>query len=91
MKNSNRIWSIQSFQSLCGHCAHSLELSEQPTYMVSQSVAHNLGVVWRVNLRSERKVNYELRCSIQNGKDGSRSVLDYNNTLKAWLYLSSQP
>ena len=32
MKNSNRILSIQSSQSLCGHCAHSLELSEQTSY-----------------------------------------------------------
>jgi len=31
--------------------------------MVSQSVAHNLGIVWHVNLRSERKVNYELHFS----------------------------
>jgi hypothetical protein len=62
MKN-NRIWSIQSSQSLCGHCAHSLELSEQPSYMVSQSLARNLGIAWHVSLRSERKVSYELRCS----------------------------
>ena len=38
-------------------------ISEQSSYMVSQSAAHNLGVVWHVNLRFESKVDYELRCS----------------------------